>query len=240
MRHKCLLVAMVLAMLNQNIIIADNDTATTQTKDVILNGKIGAWKPSDEETFKTTGSTVTGHIPEKEDEYYTIYVELPVSMNFYILSGFSSSYGNFFSPLYKVRNVGNVKLDVGIYEFSDNADETSKLNKSNNIKIGEVNNNDSETQIDLYLKAVEKYEDKDGVSKLLREETLISLIDVMNKQSNIWYKLLELEVGEDRDITFDATDWEKPSTGAGAVFNMKLVFSLHEDDREVVKPTTTN
>ena len=96
-----------------------NSPTNKNNSSTVLDGEIGEWDPTldDNPDFNNPElDEIDGHIPT-ENEYYTISVTVPLNMEFMVLPNSQSAFGNFYSPVYTIKNNGSKKISVNLSSF---------------------------------------------------------------------------------------------------------------------------
>jgi len=192
------------------------DDGVYKNESTILDGEIGEWDPSisDKPNFNETELEVDGKLPE-ENEYYTISVTVPVSMEFIALD-----YNTFYSPVYAIKNNGSKNISVKLSTFSRK--ENTRLNDENTVPlyVEEVNREDDIAQIELKMCTIE---DLNNTVKVNKE------IDLTNLTKEI--ELYTLSANQKKGVTFDSKRWDMPKTTpengkAISDFSSSFIFSV--------------
>lgn len=206
-----------------------NSPTNKNNSSTVLDGEIGEWDPTldDNPDFNNPElDEIDGHIPT-ENEYYTISVTVPLNMEFMVLPNSQSAFGNFYSPVYTIKNNGSKNISVKINSFD--REENTEIYDRNTVPlyVEELNSEDDRTQIELRMCAIE---DLDTSMRRSKEIDLTKLQQLNSTAKELYV----LSANEKKGVTFEAEEWELPkgiSKNKKAVsnFNARFVFSIVEE-----------
>ena len=208
-----------------------SSSTNENNKSTILDGEIGEWDPelSDKPDFNEENLELEGNKPQPND-YYTISVTVPLNMEFYVLPNSQLALGSFYSPIYSVKNNGSKDISVAINSFVQENDVQNNVdNDTAPLYIGKTVDNDSKTQIELKICAINKL---DSLSKVSKEIDLTEINELQDSDKELYV----LSANETKGIKFSSERWELPQNEAHkdkAISNFRAGFVF-----SVVRPET--
>lgn len=206
-------------------IFADTVSRNTQNTPVnnttTLDGEIGEWDPTLNDKLDFSKHEVDGKIPNTV-EYYTISVTVPLNMEFMVLPNSQSAFGNFYSPVYTIKNNGSKKISVNLSSF-ERQNNIASSNDTTPLYVEQINPTDNKTQMELRMCAIEDL--NDGRINKEIDLTKLSTLSPQDKE------LYVLNSNQEKGIKFAADDWELPQfasnkENAMSNFTSSFVFSI--------------
>lgn len=192
-----------------------NNTTTT------LDGEIGEWDPTLNDKLDFSKHEVDGKIPNTV-EYYTISVTVPLNMEFMVLPNSQSAFGNFYSPVYTIKNNGSKKISVNLSSF-ERQNNIASSNDTTPLYVEQINPTDNKTQMELRMCAIEDLND----GRINKEIDLTKLATLSPQDKELYV----LNSNQEKGIKFAADDWELPQfasnkENAMSNFTSSFVFSI--------------
>ena len=192
-----------------------NNTTTT------LDGEIGEWDPTLNDKLDFSKHEVDGKIPNTV-EYYTISVTVPLNMEFMVLPNSQSAFGNFYSPVYTIKNNGSKKISVNLSSF-ERQNNIASSNDTTPLYVEQINPTDNKTQMELRMCAIENLND----GRINKEIDLTKLATLSPQDKELYV----LNSNQEKGIKFAADDWELPQfasnkENAMSNFTSSFVFSI--------------
>lgn len=206
-------------------IFADTVSRNTQNTPVnnttILDGEIGEWDPTLNDKLDFSKHEVDGKIPNTV-EYYTISVTVPLNMEFMVLPNSQSAFGNFYSPVYTIKNNGSKKISVNLSSF-ERQNNIASSNDTTPLYVEQINPTDNKTQMELRMCAIEDLND----GRINKEIDLTKLATLSPQDKELYV----LNSNQEKGIKFAADDWELPQfasnkENAMSNFTSSFVFSI--------------
>ena len=201
-----------------------NSPTNKNNSSTVLDGEIGEWDPTldDNPDFNNPElDEIDGHI-QTENEYYTISVTVPLNMEFMVLPNSQSAFGNFYSPVYTIKNNGSKKISVNLSSF-ERQNNIASSNDTTPLYVEQINPTDNKTQMELRMCAIEDL--NDGRINKEIDLTKLSTLSPQDKE------LYVLNSNQEKGIKFAADDWELPQfasnkENAMSNFTSSFVFSI--------------
>ena len=201
-----------------------NSPTNKNNSSTVLDGEIGEWDPTldDNPDFNNPElDEIDGHIPT-ENEYYTISVTVPLNMEFMVLPNSQSAFGNFYSPVYTIKNNGSKKISVNLSSF-ERQNNIASSNDTTPLYVEQINPTDNKTQMELRMCAIEDL--NDGRINKEIDLTKLSTLSPQDKE------LYVLNSNQEKGIKFAADDWELPQFASNketamSNFTSSFVFSI--------------
>ena len=187
---------------------------------ITLDGQIGEWDPTDSEApnFNDQNLEIEGNKPTQE-QYFTISVTVPISMEFFVLHNTQKPFGSFYSPEYSISNNGSKTLEVKINSF-DRQNNTRVASDETPLYVGNIVPGDGHTQMELRLSAIDTYD------KANNKDIDLTEVSSLTGDDN---KLYDLEKNQTKKVKFSADKWELPqyeSKKAKAMSNFTAGFEF--------------
>lgn len=192
-----------------------NNTTTT------LDGEIGEWDPTLNDKLDFSKHEVDGKIPNT-GEYYTISVTVPLNMEFMVLPNSQSAFGNFYSPVYTIKNNGSKKISVNLSSF-ERQNNIASSNDTTPLYVEQINPTDNKTQMELRMCAIENLND----GRINKEIDLTKLATLSPQDKELYV----LSSNQEKGIKFAADNWELPQFASNkekamSNFTSSFVFSI--------------
>ena len=206
-------------------IFADTVSRNTQNTPVnnttILDGEIGEWDPTLNDKLDFSKHEVDGKIPNTV-EYYTISVTVPLNMEFMVLPNSQSAFGNFYSPVYTIKNNGSKKISVNLSSF-ERQNNIASSNDTTPLYVEQINPTDNKTQMELRMCAIENLND----GRINKEIDLTKLATLSPQDKELYV----LSSNQEKGIKFAADNWELPQFASNkekamSNFTSSFVFSI--------------
>ena len=176
-----------------------NSPTNKNNSSTVLDGEIGEWDPTldDNPDFNNPElDEIDGHIPT-ENEYYTISVTVPLNMEFMVLPNSQSAFGNFYSPVYTIKNNGSKKISVNLSSF-ERQNNIASSNDTTPLYVEQINPTDNKTQMELRMCAIEDLNDR-----RINKEIDLTKLSTLSPQDK---ELYVLNSNQEKGIKFAADD----------------------------------